>query len=51
MEQKVGKDEKLESFEMLSLNLKIFCLSLNEPSEVGSSFWVWKVQEEVRKFN
>ena len=34
MESAVGKNEKLESFKLVSLKLESFCLSWKEPSEV-----------------
>ena len=37
MERAVGKNEKLESFNLESLKLESFCLSWKEPSEVGKN--------------
>ena len=34
LEQAVGKNEKMESFELESLKLENFCLSWKEPSEI-----------------
>ena len=37
LERAVGKNEKLESYQLESLKLESFCLSWKEPSEVGKN--------------
>ena len=50
MERAVEKNEKFESFKLESLNLKSFCLSLKEPSEVGKFLLNWQVLPKLKSF-